>query len=350
MKKLFILAAAIIALASCSNNEQSTYVEDGSIKFTTMETRTVVSDLSTLKTNGFTVLGFAGTTKIFDNEKATPQTDATKGDWWEMSTKKYWADNTTYNFFALYSSSSSAEYKFTAAEDLGSASFNFTNTGEDDLILAGTNIVTTTGTDGAGRGAAHMTFKHALSRVAFKFVNAYTGDANNKISLAVSDLKLLKQAGTADVTITSTTLGEVKDENSNNIPDLGSSESKITWGAFSSSGDISYMVDGEFTGAGAIAQTANAQTDYKYIVPATNGTYNIACKIVATDGDGNVIRTFDYSEGTLVKTSSAETLTHEAGKSYLYTMTVSEDLNEITFTVDVEEWAATEEEDIVFPK
>ena len=348
MKKLFILAAAIIALASCSNNEQSTYVEDGSIKFTTMETRTVVSDLSTLKEKGFTVLGYAGSTKIFDNEDATLKTDITKGDWWEMSTKKYWADNTTYNFFALYSSS--ADYKFTAAEDLNSASFNFTNTGKDDLILAGTNIKTTTGDNGAGRDAAHMTFKHALSRVAFKFVNAYTSDPNNKISLAVSDLKLLNQAGTADVTITSTTLGEVKDENSNNIPDLGSSESKITWGAFSSSGDISYMVDDEFTGAGAIAQTENAQTDYKYIVPATNGTYNIACKIVATDGDGNVIRTFDYSGGTRVKTSSAETLTHEAGKSYLYTMTVSEDLNEITFTVDVEEWAATEEEDIVFPK
>ena len=355
MKKLFILAAAIVAFASCSK-EQATYVEDGSIKFTTMETRaTAVSDLGTLKTNGFSVLGYAGTAEIFANEHATPKSDATN-EWWEMADKKYWADNTTYNFFAAY-----PEGQFAAAADLTSATLAFENNGEKDLILAGTQIKTTTGTDGAGRGAAHMTFKHALSRVAFKFVNDYKstgtvgdGGAANTISLKVEGLELVNQAGTAEVTITSTELGSKVDVNTNTIPDLGSSTSVITWGTLTSSGNISYMVNGEFVGAGAIAQTSSATTDYKYILPNTNNTnktLQIKCKITASDSDNNVIRVFDYTTNPITVTVGTSTaLTHDAGKSYLYTMKVSETLNEITFTVDVEEWADVTENEIVFPK
>ena len=362
MKKLFILAAAIVAFASCSK-EQATYVEDGSIKFTTMETRTAVSDLSTLQGKGFSVLGYAGTAKIFNNEHATPSTDKT---WWEMANKKYWADNTTYNFFAAY-----PESEFTANTGLTAATLNFKNDGETDLILAGTQIQTTTGANGAGRGAAHMTFKHALSRVAFKFVNAYEstgtvgeGGKANTITLKVEQLELVNQAGTADVTITSTVLGNKVDANSNTIPDLGSSASKITWGTLTKDAtkpNISYMVGGEFAGANAIAQTASATTDYKYILPNTDNTdktLQIKCKITALDSDNNVIREFNYTNDgtandkgyiTVTLKGGSSALTHNAGESYLYTMTVSETLNEITFTVDVEEWATDTTNDIEFP-
>lgn len=366
MKKLFILAAAIIALASCQK-EQASYVEDGSIKFATAQTRaTVVSDLSTLKTNGFSVLGYAGKAEIFANEHATPKSDATN-EWWEMANKKYWADNTTYNFFAAY-----PEGRFTDANtDLTAATLNFKNDGETDLILAGTQIQTTTGANGAGRDAAHMTFKHALSRVAFKFVNDYKstgtlgeGGTANTITLKVEQLELVNQAGTANVTITSTVLDAKKDENKNDIPDLGSSASEITWGTLTKDAtnpNISYMVNGEFTGADAIAQTASATTDYKYILPNTDNTdktLQIKCKITALDSDKNVIREFNYTNDgaandkgyiTVTIKGGSTALTHNAGESYLYTMTVSETLNEITFTVDVEEWATDTTNDIEFP-
>lgn len=349
MKKLFILAAAIIALASCQK-EQATYVEDGSIKFATAQTRaTVVSDEATLTRKGFKVLGYAQqgsntADKLFDSEKATSQ-----GTWWEMSTKKYWADNTNYNFFAVYDSINNGNVttKFadaTFTEGYAKTTYSFNNTGENDLIIAGTYIKTTTGANGAGRDAANLTFKHALSRVAFKFVNAYKSEGNT-ITLAVTDLKLLDKKGNAVVTLNNAEAGF-----------------NFSWGTPDytvADNDILYSVQGEFVGANAISQgttdaegnvTGNsAQTDYKYIFPATNETYKIACKITATDNDGNIVRTFDYSGGTLVKTSSAETLTHEAGQSYLYTMTVKQNLNEITFTVDVEKWGDVSETDIVFP-
>ena len=69
MKKLFILAAAIVAFASCSK-EQATYVEDGSIKFATAQTRaTAVSDLDKLEKGGFTVLGYANDAIIFPKKR-----------------------------------------------------------------------------------------------------------------------------------------------------------------------------------------------------------------------------------------------------------------------------------------
>ena len=154
------------------------------------------------------------------------------------------------------------------------------------------------------------------------------------------------------------------DKKGNAVVTLNNAEAgfNFSWGTpdyTAADNDILYSVQGEFVGANAISQgttddkgnvTGNsATTDYKYIFPAENESYSIACVITATDNDGNIVRTFDYSGGTLVKTSSAETLTHEAGKSYTYTMTVAQNLNEITFTVDVEDWYADKETSIVFP-
>lgn len=355
MKKLFILAAAIIALASCSK-EQASYVEDGSIKFTTMETRTAVSDINDLEGagNGFTVFGFANDVKIFDNVDATYATDGTK-KWWEMATKRYWADNTTYNFFAVYPKVT-GDNKFTLATEGEEtvAEISFTNDGKTDLILAGTQVKTTTGTDGAGHGPAHMTFKHALSRVAFAFKNGYKPAENSSpIYIEVKDLQFVDEKGTGTANIKTV---------------VGQNEQAITWNEITKDGNISFMeeniVDDEnktemFTNAGYIAKDETATTDYKYIFPAVDAEYEIACKITAyydingdkqlTDAD-DVIREFDYtSKYITLAVNKATKFTHEMGKSYTYTMTVAENLNEITFTVNVEDWTPGGSADIDFP-
>lgn len=350
MKKLFILAAAIIALASCQK-EQASYVEDGSIKFTTAQTRaTVVSDEATLTRKGFKVLGYAQqgsntADKLFDSEKAN-----SNGTWWEMTTKKYWADNTNYNFFAVYDSvnNETQTAKFAEATFNGNyatTTYSFNNTGENDLIIAGTSV----NVGETGRTApANLTFKHALSRVAFKFVNGYKSGEGTNVFLKIEGLKLLNKAGEAIVTLNNT-----------------ESAFDFSWGELTSPSHINYMVENEFSGADRISQstygtvngkeqitdTVFAITDYKYILPATDESYSIQCKITAYDAKNNVIRVFDYitAEGTLVKTSKAETLTHEAGKSYIYTMIVTQKLNEIMFDVEVEDWDDAQETEIVFP-
>ena len=355
MKKLFILAAAIIALASCQK-EQASYVEDGSIKFTTMETRTAVSDINDLTGDGkgFTVFGFANDVEIFSNVDATYATGDSK-EWWEMTTKRYWADNTTYNFFAVYPKVT-GDNKFTLATEGEEtvAEISFTNDGKTDLILAGTNVKTTTGTDGAGHGPAHMTFKHALSRVAFAFKNGYKPAENSSpIYIDVQNLEFIGEAGDGVVNVKSV---------------VGQDEQAITWTTVNKSGNISFMEDNVvddkdktemFTNAGYIAKDETATTDYKYIIPAVDVEYKIACKITAyydingdkklTDAD-DVIREFDYtSKHITLAVNKATKFTHEMGKSYTYTMTVAENLNEITFTVNVEDWTTGGSANIDFP-
>jgi hypothetical protein len=355
MKKLFILAAAIVAFASCSK-EQATYVEDGSIKFATMETRTAVSNINDLEGegNGFTVFGFANDVKIFDNVDATYATDGTK-KWWEMTTKRYWADKTTYNFFAVYPQVESTKgFTLATADEETVAKISFTNEGKTDLILAGTQVITTTGTDGAGHGPAHMNFKHALSRVAFAFKNGYNpADGSYPIYLAVEGLQFVDEKGTGTANIKST---------------VGENEQAITWETVNKSGNINFMEDNTtdevtpkemFSNAGYIVKGETATTDYKYIFPAKDAEYKLACKITAyydingdkklTEAD-DVIREFDYTTTNIKLAVDKNTkFTHEMGKSYTYTMTVAENLNEITFTVSVEDWTTGGSEDIDFP-
>ena len=333
-------------------------------------TQTATSDIEDLKNGGFKVLGYAGSVEIFNNEQATKKEGNSKV-WWEMANKKYWADNTEYNFFALYSANTDENYKFESivSDAKTSATLkSFKNTGNDDLILAGTNVKTTTGSNGAGRGDAHMTFKHALSRVAFKFVNAYesTGTLGengtaNTIALKIENLALVNEAGSADVTI------DNKDtEDEGGVSDK-KSLSNITWSELTNKSDISYMNDGVFGDSeqNFIAQNNNVVSAYKYILPAENRKLTLKCKITALDSDGNTIRVFDFTgkndktgaKDPLTVTLStpenaqadATLLTHVAGQSYTYTMTVSETLNEIKFDVDVEDWIINEEQEIEFP-
>lgn len=321
MKKLFILAAALVAFASCSK-EQATYVEDGSIKFTNAQTRATV-ETTTASLNvesSFKVLGSAKSdgaavaTTIFNNE-VTKWNDATT-DYWSTVTKKFWANNTEYNFFAVFPNS----YNLTMASDQHSASFNYTNAGEEDLVLAGTQVKT--GDDGTKHGPANLTFNHALSRVKFNFTNGISS-ANTEVKVDITGLELVGEKQTADVTI--------------------NSENVISWGTPTSTGNISYMVASEFTGA-AIEEGKNMETKYKYVIPAENKAYNLIGTIKIYDETATIREyVFTAEKPLAVKVINAdntkkETLTHEAGKSYTYNMTISETLQEITFTVTVEPW------------
>ncbi len=323
MKKLFILAAAIVAFASCSK-EQATYVEDGSIKFTNAQTRATV-ETTTASLNvasSFKVLGSAksdgatAATTIFNNEITKWNDDATT-DYWSTVTKKFWANNTEYNFFAVFPNS----YNLIMAGDQHSASFNYTNAGEEDLILAGTQVKTEG--DGTKHGPANLTFNHALSRVKFNFTNGVTS-ANTEVKVDITGLELVNEKQSADVTI--------------------GNDNKISWGTPTSAGNISYMVDTEFTGK-EIAEGASMPTAYKYVIPAENKEYKLYGTIKLYDETATIREyVFNESNPLVVKVIDAssnvtkEELTHEAGKSYTYNMTISETLKEITFTVTVEPW------------
>lgn len=338
MKKYFFMAlAALATLTACQQSESEIYVEDGSIKFVNLATRTAVTTAESLQ-DGFKVLGYAGTTNIFSNEVADYH-DADV-DFWQTTAKEYWADNTTYNFFAVYPSS----HTLTVGNNQASASVSYENTGLEDLVLAGRQVVTTTGNNGTGRGAAQLVFKHALSRVRFEFTNAYT-TAETDVKVDITNLKLVNVAKTGTVVISST----------NNAEDATNSESVITWSEIEETGtlDIDYMQKNEgsyvFNNT-EITKGSTAKTDYKYVIPQSNQQYNLIGTIRVYDSSAT-IRTWEFTEAsplTIKLTADNDKLTHTAGESYVYKMNITSDLSEITFTVAVEEWADDTERDVIF--
>lgn len=337
MKKYFFMAlAALATLTACQQSESEIYVEDGSIKFVNLATRTAVTTAVSLQ-GGFKVLGYAGTTNIFSNEVADYH-DADV-DFWQTTAKEYWADNTTYNFFAVYPSS----HTLTGGNNQASASVSYENTGLEDLVLAGRQVVTTTGDNGTGRGAAQLVFKHALSRVRFEFTNAYTTETDVKVD--ITNLQLVNVAKTGTVVITST----------NNAENATNSTSVITWSEIEETGtlDINYMQNNEnpyvFSNTG-ITKDNTAKTDYKYVIPQSNQQYNLIGTIRVYDSSAT-IRTWEFTEAsplTIKLTADNDKLTHIAGESYVYKMNITSDLSEITFTVAVEEWAGDTEHTVIF--
>ena len=321
MKKLFILAAAIVAFASCSK-EPETIVNDGSIKFMSAQTRaTVETKLETLQESGkgFYVTGYANTTSIFENQLAAWNSEG----YWKTEEVKYWADGTDYNFFAVYPS-----YEPTVAQDLSSAKYSFTNDGKSvDLILAGTKLedVDKTRTD-----AADLTFNHALARVKFVFENAFTQDG---ITVTVTDVELRESVKTADVTI--------------------GNDNKITWSNFEATPSLT--IPFTLTACNKIALNGKGNTNYRYIIPRTQ-KYQLACRIVVADRDDQVIREFDYTTTPItVDTNTAADaastdIASECGQTYVYTMKVSTGLNPITFTCTVSPWVDDQNKgEIEFP-
>jgi hypothetical protein len=119
MKKLFILAAAIVAFASCSQNEpEATVVPTREITFVAGQqaTRAAVTDtvgISELTATGFAVYGNMGTTQIFNGVTVSHSTKGNavqavgqnRGEYWAPANAadvKYWTPSQTYAFSGVY--------------------------------------------------------------------------------------------------------------------------------------------------------------------------------------------------------------------------------------------------------
>ena len=357
MKKCFFMAIAVLAFLTACQNENETIINDGSIYFTNaLTTRaTPVTDATSLQ-NGFNVLGYAEDLKIFDNVRTKHEIVNGKSVW-TVSPVKYWANNTTYNFFASYPSTNT----FTTLGDDDEKNVakigNFVNDGNVDLVLAGRMVKT--GMNEARTDAAQLVFKHALSRVRFGFANAYSDNDAVAVTVTVTDVALVNENKNGTVTITTT----------DNTEHATASGSTIVWSSVSSNNsNINFAFDSkeaDFAGDGAaIAEDFIEATDYKYIIPTeeskktVGNSYSLSCVITAYDENNNVIKQFNYNtRGNYIplkvkkigEDNYSDKLIHEAGKSYTYTMNIKSTLNEITFTVDVEDWVDGVGGEIDFP-
>lgn len=336
MKKLFILAAAIVAFASCSKNEEpQAIVQTSEICFApgatqTRATATAVGNVEALQNNGFAVFGFQEEDQIFNNTKVVYNSSAitslglTQGthydvNLWapeEAANVKYWAV-ATYKFSGVYPATNNG-YNMDAT---GTQTItDFVNDGTVDLLVSNVETVNNTATS---KSAVALQFEHMLSRVKFTFKNGFSG---NEV-IEIKDVVIYGVGKQADATITGTTPAPSWTiENDSRI-------------------DIDFGTMDSETEANRFDKDGSDVTPYKYIIPGeTEYTMGFTLTVYS---EGVQVATKTYS----ATNSNAITVKPKAafapGKGYNFTATISPDeagdIFPIQFSVEVTDWAEDEE-------
>ena len=330
MKKLFILAAAIVAFASCSKNEpQATVVPTREIKFATAaETRATtatVETATTLQTNGFSVWGYMMTAPqatIF--EKVDVKYNSTSRVWEpvEDADVKYWSAGNKYWFSAMAPKSLEDYYSFTTDGTTHNQSISeFTIAADNstpDLIVA-KPAYAVLGDNETSNEAVGLTFDHMLSRVKFTFTNKF---ADDNVTIEISNVTLNDVLAKGDATITSTGVATWTPNGDGTIDAVYGTENEIVANA---------------------AQNEVKETVYRYIIPQT-ATYTVSFDLVVK-ADGQTVLTKSYKDVSLANTAFVN------GKGYVFNANISgdlleEELHPIQFTVKVTEWVDNDPVDI----
>lgn len=335
MKKLFILAAAIIALASCSKNEEpQAIVQTNEICFAPGATQTraavtAVGNVKALQDNGFAVFGFQGDDQIFENTKVVYNSSAITSlnlkegsfdaNLWapeEAANVRYWAV-ADYKFSGVYPATNNG-YKMDKEGNQEITSF--VNDGTVDLLVSNVKTVNNTATS---KSAVALQFEHMLSRVKFTFKNGFSG---NEV-IEIRDVVIYNVGKTASATIAD-----------------GATKPVPTW-EITDKEDISFGTMDSQTEAKRFNKAGNDTTCYKYIIPG-EAEYTMGFTLVV------------YSEGVQVATKTYSATTNNAitvkpndafaaGKGYNFTATISPDeagdIFPIQFSVDVTDWEDDEE-------
>ncbi len=294
-KSIFMLGAALVAFASCSESSVEEMAQYKAIRFNNPYTDNVtkaVNDVvsSDLQSNAYFVFGNYGTTTVFNNTKVTNGTTP--------EVTAYWTEN-SYQF-AAYANGKTGEplAGVSFAPATKTLTVNNYTVGANDLVAA----VVADDINGTGRTApVDLAFGHLLSKVKFTLTNGE--DASYKMNIKDLTIAEIPNAGNATVTAAAT-----------------------SWEASNSS-----KAAVEYTDLTAIAGQAAGVSEEFYVIPQTLASIAVSFTAEMLDANGAVIKTKNYS-GTV------SNVTWKPGYAYNYTATVSVDKNTITFSASVAAW------------
>ena len=333
MKKLFVFAAALLALASCSQgDEPQAIVQTREICFApAAQTRAVataiVEDETTLETNGFSVWGYMMTDPLATVfEKVDVAYD--NGIWSPSAAAdvKYWSAGNDYWFSAMAPKSLENLYSFTTngtdhQQTITGFEINVDAT-TPDLIVA-RPVSTQLGNNDETHTPVGLTFDHMLSRVKFTFTNKF---ADDNVTIYVSNVTLNGVLAKGDATI---------DE-----------DGKASW---SKNGDATKNVTFYETTTEVLASAAYekmGETVYRYIIPQNDAVYSVSFHL-EIKADNQTIATKDYTNIALNETDFVN------GQGFVFNANIKEEIIEdelypITFTVTVTDWKDNDPVDIEF--
>ena len=192
-KHLFLLGLAVTAMTSCTNDEvleqaQSVQETIGFESFINKTTRaTVATDVTIGTLKEFYVFGYYGTnTEVFDNALVKQESSV-----WKVQERKLWTNN-NYTFAAYANGVGTGAIENPEGDILSSANFASGTLNIPSYSLADKDLIaafaTQDNTGGNNQSKVELTFRHLLSKVAFKF--QYTDAGNEDLQMTVSNVTL----------------------------------------------------------------------------------------------------------------------------------------------------------------
>ena len=234
MKKLFVLALAFMAFASCNKVESietaAEHISFGNA-FVEAKTRDAVDpSTTTTSISAFDAWAFMDvpTGTVLDKERVTK-----KGDEWSYDNLQYWLANHIYYFYAVSPvDDANVIVDASGINATGLGVVTFTNDeGTCDLLYAEMQVKTPEVLGAMPK--VQLQFAHLLSKLKFTFVNSFT---NANAHLAVKNVVITNAPGQATIALNSadaawtlannTTTLEFGDVNDGNPFDLGLANKK----------------------------------------------------------------------------------------------------------------------------
>lgn len=307
MKKSFLLlAVAVAAITSCTNDEVLDLNKSANIAFDSFVNKNTraVTQTTTAGISKFYVYGsFAGTTSVFENKEVNKVSDA-----WVYTNPVAWTAN-EYKFAAYATTNSSTQLTSGIAYDMASGSLTFTDYVADnghDLVAAVASVNNTS----LANNTVNLTFKHLLSKVQFKFTSGADVDGQ---TMEISDITFSVQPeGTCEF------------------------NGAATWTPGSATPEVKTI-----PGKTGIAKAAVWTSEDQIVIP-NQGLSTVKAAFTATfkDASNNVVNERVFANVPLALAGDAK---WQPGYNYIYTATISSTTSYIKFDVTtVEGWVDSE--------
>ncbi len=197
MKKIFMCALAVVALASCQKSDVVEVAQGSAIAFDSFVNKTTkvteADDMSKANLKAFSVFGWRnnGTAElIFNAQEVTANNGVCT-----YSPLQYWAAGYNYQFEAV---APVVGTNLTVAAAETGSTLTFTSDSKTDLIWARPSVISYQEATETAPAPVQLTFDHLLSRVMFQVHNYFPAEAAAKIT--VTDLKIVGAVSQATLT------------------------------------------------------------------------------------------------------------------------------------------------------
>ncbi|WP_297642915.1 fimbrillin family protein [uncultured Bacteroides sp.] len=334
-KHLFYLAAAVVAMSSCTESEVIEISQSKAIGFDSYVGNTTRAEqegqtLDVLKEegNGFYVFGAYkegenDPTIVFDGHNSSShvtwrEDEKGNGKSWGYSPVNFWLERGIYKFGAYAPKLNITPTFDYATNEMTFSKFEATD-GKTDLLVAAANK---DGISGAAPTMVSFAFKHALSKVRFTIIDGWRND----VELVISDVKLVSVKSTGTL-VTPATLKEGTLVHAENWTVETATTDYKDAGATLTQLNATYLFDNF-----VIPQTINdaLALEFTVVVNNPNGTS------IKLDAEGNT------TKNITVPVSTESVTKWLPGNAYNYKLTISGNtfgLNPIQFeATEVKDW------------